>query len=306
MHNKTTCFGSVPARELVRFLLVTVLVGTLTQRIGVSQGLAGGGRSWLLLTMWVPTLGALLAGPCARRMIWAAVKRPGFRFLGPALVIGFAPRLLQTLVLLLTGWGSWDSAHFELAPDGQSIASIHKVAMVLGTGPQSLSFFALNLLVSISLASVVTALVGGVGEEIGWRGFLQPLLESRVGATKATLLVGAIWSYWHLGANLSGYNDPQHPLLNALVLFPVAVTMMSFGFAWLARNGLSVWPVALAHGANNVLGSAFLLTTDDWLINASLEVGSMTLVAAFFVWFSSRARRRTEPEVRLGAIQPSA
>jgi membrane protease YdiL (CAAX protease family) len=237
-------------------------------------------------------------------MIWAAVKRPGFRYLGPALVIGFAPRLLQTLVLLLTGWGSWDAEHFELTPDGQSILAVHKVAMVLGTGPQSVPHFALNLLVSITLAAVVTAVVGGVGEEIGWRGFLQPALETRVGPTKATLLVGAIWAYWHLGANLSGYNDPQHPLLNALVLFPVAVVMMSFGFAWLARKGLSVWPVALAHGANNVLGSAFLLTTDNWWINASLEVGSMALLAGFFVWHSRGARSSDEAN-SLVAVQSS-
>ncbi|WP_194838665.1 CPBP family intramembrane glutamic endopeptidase [Nocardia sp. XZ_19_369] len=46
----------------------------------------------------------------------------------------------------------------------------------------------------------VIQLVGATGEEIGWRGFLQPLLESRVRRFVAIAVTGAAWALWHVQA----------------------------------------------------------------------------------------------------------
>ncbi len=292
MHSKTTCVHSVPAREVIRFLVVTFIVGFALQIVAVRIGVRSGGMLWLGLTMWAPTLGAVASGPVGRALAWGAAKRLGARKLPVALALGFAPRLLQTVVLAATGKGTWDHSRFELAPDGRSIEAIHHVGMMLGAGRQSFAFFALNLSLSITLGAVVVALIGGIGEEIGWRGFLQPAMEQRFGAFRGTLLVGAIWSYWHLPANLSGYNDGEHPIWSALVVFPIIVVAMSFGFAWLRKTSGSAWPVALAHGANNILGSAFLVGASGWALNTLLDVASMGLVAAWFIWDARRKSGR--------------
>lgn len=292
MHYKTTCSHTIPTAEVVRFLVVTIVLGFALQLVAVRVGVKSGGMFWLGMTMWAPAVGALLAGPVARARVWASLRRSGFRYFGAALVIGFAPRLLQTGILLVTGWGQWDSTHFELTESGGAVAAVHEVAMVLGVGEQSFPYFAVNLAITIVLSAAVIALMGGVGEEIGWRGVLQPGLEQRFGAVWGTLLVGLIWAYWHLPANLSGYNDGEHPVLNALLFFPMAVVAMSFSFAWLARKSGSVWPVALAHGANNTLGSAFLVGTDHWPTNTTLELVTMTGVALWVVWRELRDGRR--------------
>jgi uncharacterized protein len=39
---------------------------------------------------------------------------------------------------------------------------------------------------------------GPLGEEPGWRGFLLPQLSRRIGPTPAALLIGPIWTMWHL------------------------------------------------------------------------------------------------------------
>jgi membrane protease YdiL (CAAX protease family) len=275
----------------MRFIVVALVLGALPQAGAIHAGLREGGQGWLLLTMWVPAVTAFTVSGVSRRMAWAAVRRAGWRWWAPGLALGLAPGLLKVGLLAATGTARWDATHFELAADGTSIHAIHKVGTVLGAGPQSYPFFALNLLLSISLGSVVSALVGGIGEELGWRGFLQPVLERRFGRVLGTILVGVVWAYWHLPVNSLGYNDPQHPLLNAWVTFPLTVVAMSFGFAWLARESGSAWPVALAHGANNTIGAAFLVTPKTWSADILTELASMAMVAAGFVWVAlTRAR----------------
>jgi uncharacterized protein len=283
LHSKTTSIALVPRAEVARFLLVTFALGVALQLVALRIGLRDGGTAWLGMTMWAPTVGVVAAGPNGRALAWSAARRAGFRYLPAALVIGFSPRLIQTAILALTGWGTWEGHRFELSADGRSIAAIHGVAMVLGVGPQSAWLFALNLAVTITVSAFVIAIIGGIGEEIGWRGFLQPVLARRFGNLRGTVLVGLLWSYWHLPANLAGYNDAQHASWSALVSFPLVVIAMSFGFGWLRRQSGSVWPVALAHGANNTLGSAFLVGTTHWWTNAALELLSMALVAAWVI-----------------------
>lgn len=44
----------------------------------------------------------------------------------------------------------------------------------------------------------VAVLGGPLGEELGWRGYLLPTLESRVGTIWATVVIGLVWWLWHL------------------------------------------------------------------------------------------------------------
>jgi membrane protease YdiL (CAAX protease family) len=50
------------------------------------------------------------------------------------------------------------------------------------------------------LGAIVVAIIsGGVTEEFGWRGYLQPKLRSRYGPVRTGVLVGILWGLWHLG-----------------------------------------------------------------------------------------------------------
>ena len=45
---------------------------------------------------------------------------------------------------------------------------------------------------------LVLTLQTGLGEELGWRGFAQRRLQATFGPIRAALLVGIVWSLWHL------------------------------------------------------------------------------------------------------------
>jgi membrane protease YdiL (CAAX protease family) len=38
----------------------------------------------------------------------------------------------------------------------------------------------------------------GFGEEIGWRGFALPRLQKTMSVSKATLVLGLLWVFWHI------------------------------------------------------------------------------------------------------------
>lgn len=88
---------------------------------------------------------------------------------------------------------------------------------------------------------------GGVPEELGWRGFLLPELQKRFTPLTASLIIGPVWTFWHLPLYLTG----PRPLA-ALVPFLVLVTLLSILYTWLYnRSGGSVLLVVLLHAAFN-------------------------------------------------------
>jgi membrane protease YdiL (CAAX protease family) len=71
------------------------------------------------------------------------------------------------------------------------------------------------------------------------------------GVSKAILLLGLFWSFWHLPLLLVGYNHPENPILGAFVLSPIELVGVSFFYGWLTIRSGSFWPAAIAHAAGN-------------------------------------------------------
>ena len=291
-------------KSLLIFLVIVFGLGWLFQGLAVMGGVGEGGRKWLLVAMWTPMLAALLAGQESRRQVWQGIKRSGLKLWPVALFIGWSFTIGQQILLWATHQGYWNSDVFHLSAGGRSIDSVHHLAMMLGVGPQSFGHFALNLFLTVSIASLILMLTGAIGEEAGWRGTLQPELARRFGLFKGTLLVGLIWGFWHLPANLAGYNDAKHPLLQALLIFQIGTVAMSFALAWLVQRSGSLWPAALAHAANNVLQSGPLIVPGGWVadqltgILAAIIVGSVA--AAFLI--GRKTRTGKEP---VSVVAPS-
>jgi membrane protease YdiL (CAAX protease family) len=95
-------------------------------------------------------------------------------------------------------------------------------------------------------------LSGSIGEEIGWRGFAQPLLQKRIGALRACIVLGLIWAIWHLNAELT----TSQPLVAFLDDAPRSLLRMvatAILYGWLyVKTGGSLPVVMLAHAGHNI------------------------------------------------------
>jgi len=124
--------------------------------------------------------------------------------------------------------------------------------MWMALGKQSLVWLTLPGAVPFTIGA---ALVPPLGEEFGWRGFAQPRLQSRIGALWAAVIVGTLWSTWHLwplvvpgGAKLFLPSDVAQTYIR---LISTAVI-----YAWIYNStGGSLPAVMVAHAAHNIVSS---------------------------------------------------
>ena len=100
-----------------------------------------------------------------------------------------------------------------------------------------------------------------LGEEIGWRGFALPLMQSKWSALKSSLLLGVVWTLWHL---------PFWALLDELTLYGWWYWLLGWAFissgsiyiTWLMNNsGNSLLLIVLFHWSYNILNVALFPIT---------------------------------------------
>ena len=52
---------------------------------------------------------------------------------------------------------------------------------------------------------ILVIILGSIGEEIGWRGFLQSTFEYKYSKLLSAIFVGIIWGLWHIGHYQKGW-----------------------------------------------------------------------------------------------------
>jgi membrane protease YdiL (CAAX protease family) len=94
---------------------------------------------------------------------------------------------------------------------------------------------------------------GGVGEEVGWRGYALPRLQRRVGALGASVLIGVLWAGWHIPAWFAPGSGQD---LLSFPVFVISTTAASVVLTWMynsTEGGLVL--VVLAHTMFNLCAS---------------------------------------------------
>jgi uncharacterized protein len=95
--------------------------------------------------------------------------------------------------------------------------------------------------------------LGAVGEELGWRGFLVPLLARSCDFPAVVWISWVCWFVYYLPAILSTGQPGVTPFAFQLVAFGTVLLALSIMLAWLRLQSASLWPAILLHAAHHFL-----------------------------------------------------
>ena len=208
------------------------LAYALTWVFWIPAGLQTSGRISLPLPAWAfELLGGL--GPMLAAMLLAALHGGGAavaRLFRPVLAYRVPARWYLVVFLVIPLMGLTDVWAALLY--GQPI-DVENLPPLLAIVPVHFVFVAL--------------VGGGLDEELGWRGFALPRLQVRLDPTAASLLLGVLWSCWHLPLwFIPGTFQSEQ----SFALYLLGTTASSVLLGWILNGtGGSLLLVILAHAA---------------------------------------------------------
>ncbi|MBQ6168651.1 MAG: CPBP family intramembrane metalloprotease [Ruminococcus sp.] len=132
-----------------------------------------------------------------------------------------------------------------------------------GYGSRLSGFTANNVLSVIFILMGQSAVVsaGLLGEELGWRGYMNRKLEPLVGTVGTCLIGGIIWGLWHFPIDISNYLGGYGSFSFSMKLaFGRLVLLTCFGvfLMWLTKKTDSVFPAVVAHFMFNASQNAIM------------------------------------------------
>mgnify|MGYP001827892629 CR=1 FL=1 len=254
--------NNIDTRRVAIYLLVAfgfswtiALLIYLTGGIAGSQPVAEGFPiTWalLLLTLYMlgPAIGNVVARLLTREGTADLWLRPKFRKGWPYWLVTW---LLTPLMVIAGG-----VLYFLLFPEALNTAALRGEGMPgLPDTPVAPQLFILaNILAAILISPLLNALPI-LGEEFGWRAYLQPKLLP-LGERRMYLLVGLIWGVWHWPVIWMGYNYPGYAIWGSMAMVWFTFVLGIF-LGWATLRAGSVWPAVIGHGALNGMANIWLL-----------------------------------------------
>jgi uncharacterized protein len=100
------------------------------------------------------------------------------------------------------------------------------------------------------IVEAIAMLIGCAGEEVGWRGFLLPLVEQKYPLFKSSIIVGVLWGAWHL--NFTGG-------IFGFILYTISIAFISTIMTWIFNKaGGNMTLMVLQHFCFNLFSHIFL------------------------------------------------
>jgi membrane protease YdiL (CAAX protease family) len=237
------------ARSLALVYVLVTFAMSWSLIWGTTMGLPVQGYLFLVILMWIPGTVAIVF----RIIFGEGFEDAGFHAgrLRHWLIAVGAPLALASVTYLI----AWFFGQVHITP-------YLKQQSMYGPLPFRLVWFNAEASTLALLAHrfgiVLTLGVGlgfltGLGEEIGWRGYLLPrLIKAKV--RFPILWTGVIWATWHMPFVLLTF---QHERYATAGLYWVLCVVVAVFIGWLRLNSGSVFVAGMAHGAYNTFYQDF-------------------------------------------------
>jgi membrane protease YdiL (CAAX protease family) len=147
--------------------------------------------------------------------------------------------MFRRLLIWRTGIGWWVFGLFALG----LMFVVATLLYALFSGSTLALNLAQPLYMFVPLFVMKFVLDAGLGEELGWRGFLLPRLQARYNALVSSIIVGVVWGLWHLPLFMLEGQSPTYEMgqawgvVPALLAYTVVVTIpWAILFTWFYNN----------------------------------------------------------------------
>jgi membrane protease YdiL (CAAX protease family) len=218
------------------------------------------GITWVLLAPWLYAYNVTFHGNPPRWLWWLAP----LAFIGGSgpsvagLIVAWRspdPQAFRRLAKSLLAWrvpARWYVVSIVTPPLATAFSLV-----LADRGMSTLGQFSLGPgLLALPATYALALPFGPLGEELGWRGTALPLLFQRTSAWQASLIVGVLWTFWHVPQMLMlpGAAIPSFMAVNAtsILLYLVQISAISalITLIFVRTNG-SVLLAIIAHVAFN-------------------------------------------------------
>lgn len=126
-----------------------------------------------------------------------------------------------------------------------SLAWLSVIGFLVMQGNSVGPFEAAGLLIVPVLIAKHFFIGGGLGEELGWRGFMLPRLQDKHSALGSSIILGVVWGLWHLPALIDEGAV-------SIVLFTIYTTVLAIIYTWVFNGtGGNLFIVTLLHATMN-------------------------------------------------------
>lgn len=255
--------AKLPLRELNFFYMLAFIM----------SGLLYGGSSFLAKAISLPKAETMLITTMAAQ--WAPAFASLFtnlRFKNLPRQGAFRPHLSLLLIILLP----------VLAICAQHFLLEHLAVPYI----KSEFFTSAGLII----LSIVTTVVGSLGEEIGWRGYLFPRLKQYLRPWQASLWVGLLWGVWHFTKVFTGGFGFD-------LTFILSTIPLGFILAYInEKAGKTIIPSVLYHTVFNLLFMYFLYEREQSAGHIAIFAVLILFVVFIRLFDSAYFRREAETQ----------
>lgn len=218
----------------------------------------------------------------------------------PALFIGaFGPMVAAVAITVQEGGRAGlrllmsRVTRWRVTPVWYAVAILGPIALTLGTMVLNVVFGGrppqltaiVGALPTVAVLTLYMLVQVGIGEEVGWRGYALPKLQSGYSALVSSVILGVLWTMWHLplffNPDTSYNNTPFWAFLIFLIPFAILYTWIFNG------TGGSVLMVMVLHAVTNASVGTLLRTIPEAAI--AFSNADVYLVQAALLWVAAIA-----------------
>ena len=272
------------ARALLIFFCISTGTTTAIALVMAQMGWTVTSPAWSALVpiaMWAPALAAFVARRLEHPRFTTGMSLRRWGITGAQVILvpiamPLAVYGIAYVIALSAGFASWN-------PGGGKWT----------TGSQ----IAANLVINLALLGVIGTLTA-MGEEIGWRGYLQPRLDA-AGVRTSIVIVWLFQLAYHVPLMIGAGYSEVGGLGTSLALFAIGDLPISFLLARESYRARSLWPAVFLHSFHNTISQWLyprLFTVSDdqpWLRGEAGLLpmfGYVALGAAIYLWMRARGQ----------------